>query len=155
MLNLAVFSCFSIIGPVYQNTFLGQVLNLLSQDKRKKNKKRYDNLKDALVKLEQVKRDLEDKINGQPTLVDVLALRLIDIVECRKNILSELKNHDTGLITVDEKLIQLKEKWEKRINGQSVNIEELKVMISDVEACMEIIVKKMNSLLPAMPLFLN
>jgi hypothetical protein len=112
-------------------------------------------LKNASEKLEQIKRELEDKINGQPTLVDVLALRLIDIVECKKNILCELKNHDTGLITVDEKLTQLKEKWEERINGKSLNVDELKVIISDVEACMEIIVKKMDSLLPAMPLFVS
>ena len=149
MFNLAVFSCFSILGPIYQNTFLGQVSNLFTKARWKKNKERYENLKNALEKLEQVRRDLEDKINGQPVLpthIENMALRLLDIVECRKNILSELKNHDTGLITVNEKLDQLKEKWEGRINGKSLNNEELKGMISDVELCMKIIVNKMNSL---------
>jgi len=158
MLNLTVLSCFSILGPYNQFTFFGQVSNLFSKARWKKNKERYENLKNALEKLEQVRRDLEDKINGQPVLpthIENMALRLLDIVECRKNILSELKNHDTGLITVNEKLTQLKEKWEKRINGQSVNIEELKVMISDVELCMKIIVNKMNSLYDPPRIFIS
>jgi len=149
MLDLAVFSCFSIIGPINQFTFLGQVSNLFSKAKWKKNKKRYENLKNALEKLEQVKRELEDKISGQPVLpthIENTALKLLDIVECKKNILIELEDHDTGMITVNEKLTQLKEKWEERINGKSLNTEELKVMISDVELCMKIIVNKMNSL---------
>jgi chromosome segregation ATPase len=158
MFNLAVFSCSSIIGPIYQNTFLGQVSNLISHAKWKKNKKRYDNLKNVLEKLEQVRRDLEGKINGQlvlPDHIENMALRLLDIAECKKIILNEIKNHETGLITVDDKLAQLKGKWEERINGKSLNIEELKGMISDVELCMKIIEEKMNSLLPTMRIILS
>jgi len=150
MFNLTVFSCFSILGPpIHQFTFWGQVTNFFSNSKLKKNKKRYENLKNTLEKLEQVRRDLEDKINGQPVLpthIENTALRLLDIVECKKNILIELKDHDTGMITVNEKLTQLKEKWEERINGKSLNVEELKVMASNVELCMKIIVNKMTSL---------
>jgi DNA mismatch repair ATPase MutL len=146
MIDIVSLSCFSIIGKVYQTSFPGQLITLISHYRWKKNKKRYENLLSALDKLEQVGCELEAKIHGHPTHVDILALRLLDIVECRKIIFSEANKDKGNLNIVVDKLNQIKEKWEERIKGQPVMVEELRVMVSEVEECKNLITKKMHSL---------
>jgi hypothetical protein len=114
----------------------------------KKNKKSFNNYKTAMEKLELVKIELEEKINGYPTHIESLALRLLDIVECKKIIQCESNKNNRRLKILIEKLALLKEKWEERINGQPVDVEDLKTMCLEVEGCKSIIGQEMYALYP-------
>jgi hypothetical protein len=148
MINIVSSSLFSILGiPVYQSGY-SQPGIFKSLVFLFKNKKSYENLKIVLEKLQLVNIDLEDKINGKPTRFENLALRHLDIIECKKIINLESIKYSWRLNIIVEILTLLKEKWEKRINGQQVDSEELKIMVSEVEKCRNIIGREMYTMYP-------
>ena len=129
MINFSLLSCYSIITPIAQVNFLGKHLN----------KKKLECLQNALKNLEQVSSELEEKINGCPSRIDNLALRLLDVVECRKLIQSQSFKPEMRLDIVCEKLNQVKEHYEERINGQKLDIEEIKITFLNIAECKSII----------------
>jgi hypothetical protein len=148
MNKIFLFSFFSILGtPVYPLGFypLGLLKSLLFTKKKLKS---YNNFEIALQKLELVNNELEEKINSKPTQKDNLALRLLNIIECKKIIQCETNNFNGRLTVLIKKLTSLKEKWEEYLNGQPVSIEDLNIMISEVKACKNIISREMYTLCP-------
>ena len=90
MFNLAVFSCFSIIGP-YPLGPLGQVLLTIAKKKQKNNPYRKIDadeltvlLKELEEKLTRSGQELEEQINSHSFQEDRLKAVLLEIEECKK-----------------------------------------------------------------------
>ena len=154
MLNLAYLNAISIIGP--QNNFFQNFLFLTNGFNRKKNE-RIKCLIKVINILEKIKSELNDKMNGKPTLVENLAFGLLEIVECKKIILYEVEMQKDKKLKIQlnnavENLTQIKAKWEERINGKIIEKEGLVILKTNVEECITIIAGEIKSLNPQSPI---
>jgi hypothetical protein len=143
MFNPVLFSCFSIIS-LNQYGFLKLMDNLKTNAEERKRVKRNGKLKNAIDRLEKVGLELQDRINGNQTMADIPAMRLLDIAECKKIVTAECENKDDKLNIVVGKLTKLINECEECSKCRTVQVETCKMMLSEIEECKNIIESEMK-----------